>query len=86
MCKSVVPLAMTISGGLSPSLTDFTQHSRFKENEEDWYKAYGSALAQNHSELLKEIQRARRRHPDARERHRFLLNKAQGISPPATDK
>ena len=76
---------MTVSVSLPPHSLTVHPHSRFESNEEDWYKAYGSAIVQGHMDLLEVIQAARKSHPNGGERHRFLMNQAQGNSPPATE-
>ena len=80
MCKSVI--CSLVRPRLSTSIPSIP---RFEENEIDWHKAYGSAIAQNHSILLKTIQRARLCHPNAAERRSFLTNEAQGSSPPVAE-
>ena len=49
MCKSVVCSLVHLR--VSSSIL------RFEGNEVDWHKAYGSTITQNHSILLKTIQR-----------------------------
>ena len=78
MCKLVVCSLTRLR--LSSSIPSIP---RFEGNEDDWHKAYGSAITQNHSILLKMIQCAWLRHSNAVERCHFLMNKAQGSSPPA---
>ena len=54
--------------------------SRFKEHEEDWYRAYGSVITQGHTDLFKMIQKAQQHHSNDRECCHFLINEA-----PATE-
>ncbi|KIM50138.1 hypothetical protein SCLCIDRAFT_34614 [Scleroderma citrinum Foug A] len=46
------------------------------ENEEDWYRAYGSAIIQGHTKLKDAIQAAQKVHSNGGECRRFLLNEA----------
>ncbi|KIM55549.1 hypothetical protein SCLCIDRAFT_30264 [Scleroderma citrinum Foug A] len=48
----------------------------FKENEEDWYRAYGSAIIQGHKKLKDMIQASRKVHSNGGEHRRFLLGEA----------
>ena len=72
MCKFALPsLAVTVR-----SHPSFHSCSRFKENEEDWYRAYGSAIIQGHKKLKDMIQASRKVHSNGGEHRRFLLGEA----------
>ena len=68
---------------LPPRVTRSLVIPRFQGNEEDFYKAYGSVIAQGHSSLKDAILAARKLHPGKGECRRHLVTNSttQGGSP-----
>ena len=78
VCPAILPFSPP-----PPRVTRSFVISRFQGDEEDFYKAYGSAIARGHSSLKDVILAARKLHPGKGERRRQLVTNSttQGGSP-----